>query len=89
MLLPRVSFFYREGYAIFLSRSDLTEHLFLYSDRGVDSQLQSTAISILRKEMERMRQGRDVSVQFMSKAVKGYPFKEDSQNANSLATFLE
>ncbi|KAF9294733.1 hypothetical protein BGZ74_011134, partial [Mortierella antarctica] len=31
-------------------------------DRGVDSQLQSTAISILRKEMERARQGRDVFV---------------------------
>ncbi|KAF9371284.1 hypothetical protein CPB97_002114, partial [Podila verticillata] len=31
-------------------------------DRGVDAQLQSTAISILRKEMERTRQGRDVFV---------------------------
>ncbi|KAG0033909.1 hypothetical protein BGZ81_006930 [Podila clonocystis] len=31
-------------------------------DRGVDSQLQSTAISILRKEMERARQGRDVFI---------------------------
>ncbi|KAG0065437.1 hypothetical protein BGZ92_005574, partial [Podila epicladia] len=31
-------------------------------DRDVDSQLQSTAVSILRKEMERARQGRDVFV---------------------------
>lgn len=29
-------------------------------DRGVDSQLQSSAVSILTKEIERARQGKDV-----------------------------
>ena len=35
-------------------------------DRGVDSQLQSSAVSILTKEIERARQGKDVRLHLLS-----------------------
>lgn len=49
-----------DGFIIYLTYWSSYDHTI---DRGVDSQLQSSVVSILTKEIERARLGKDVRLQ--------------------------